>query len=150
MVIRLLGRFSYSRKTKFGRGYKGMTLSVRPTVYTIIPDSYFSYGETYKVHTWQKDCIWPTNVSRFSPMAISASPRSLKGKVQYSCSVHIFLMEKQWNFLLHIKIAYDLRVCHDFHSWLIRQFQGNWKEKCNISVRFIFFLWRNIETSYLT
>uniref|UniRef100_K1QGI1 Uncharacterized protein n=1 Tax=Magallana gigas TaxID=29159 RepID=K1QGI1_MAGGI len=33
--------------------------------------------------------------------------------MQNSCPVHIFLMGKHWKFLLHTKIAYDLRVCHD-------------------------------------
>lgn len=31
-----------------------------------------------------------------------------------SCQVNIFLMEEQCKFLLHTKIASDLKVCHDF------------------------------------
>lgn len=44
------------------------------------------------------------------------SSRSMEGKVQNSCTVYIFLMEKYWKFLLHIIIAYDLRVCHDIDT----------------------------------
>lgn len=28
--------------------------------------------------------------------------------------IHIFLIEKYWKFLLHIKIAYGMRMCPDF------------------------------------
>lgn len=60
--------------------------------------------------------------------------------VQYY-SVHIFLMEKLWKFLLHTKIAYELRVCRDLDPKLyaIWQVQGHWKEKFIICVCFISF-----------
>lgn len=52
-----------------------------------------------------------------------------KEKVHYLCLVYTLLMEKHWTFLLHIKIAYDLRVCHDFDPRSFWQVQGHWKKK---------------------
>uniref|UniRef100_K1Q234 Uncharacterized protein n=1 Tax=Magallana gigas TaxID=29159 RepID=K1Q234_MAGGI len=46
-------------------------------------------------------------------------------KVQTSCLVHIFLMDKYWKFLIHIKIAYNLRVCHDLDPRSIEEVQAN-------------------------
>lgn len=76
-------------------------------------------------------------MSWFWPKVIWSNSGSLKRNVQYSCSVHIFLMEKHWNFLLHIKIAYDLRV---FHPWLFRQVQGHWKELFKILLLLFIFI----------
>ena len=59
-------------------------------------------------------------------------------------------MEKHWKFLLHTKIAYDLRVCHDLDPRSFGQGQGHWQKKCKIRVRSLSFLWRSIECSYFT
>lgn len=50
---------------------------------------------------------------------------SLEGKVQYSCPVPIFLIELYWKFLVHTKIAYELRVFHDFVQSTFGQVQGH-------------------------
>lgn len=44
-----------------------------------------------------------------------------------SCS-YLF-MEKDWKFLLHTKIVYDLKMCHNFISKLLGHVQCHWKEK---------------------
>eukprot|EP00105_Crassostrea_gigas_P038152 XP_019922300.1 PREDICTED: CD109 antigen-like [Crassostrea gigas] len=46
-------------------------------------------------------------------------------KEQNSCPVHIFLMDKYWKFLIHIKIAYNLSMCHDIDPRSIEQVQGH-------------------------
>lgn len=89
----IVGRFSYSRKTKFGGVYRNYLVRPSNCLYNR-PDSYMSYEETFKVHTWQKDCLWPRSVWWFWPKVIWSSSRSLKGNVKYSCSDHIFLMDK--------------------------------------------------------
>lgn len=63
-------------------------------------------------------------------------------------SIHIFLVEKHWRFLLHTKITYDIRMCHDFIPMSFELVQCQWKEKCKIRVRSVSFSWRNIESSY--
>lgn len=40
-------------------------------------------------------------------------------------------------------------MSHEFGPRLFGKVQGHW-DKCKIRVRFIFFLWRNIESSYFT
>lgn len=46
--------------------------------------------------------------------------------------VHIFLIEKNWRFLLNTNIAYDHRVWHVFYPSSFLQAQGYWKKKkCN-------------------
>lgn len=50
--------------------------------------------------------------------------------MNYSYPVYIFLMEKQWKFLLNTKIAYDLSVRHDFDLTSFRKVQGYLKKKC--------------------
>lgn len=51
-------------------------------------------------------------------------------------SIRLYLsyqvMEKHRNFLLHTKIACDLRLCYDFDLRSFEQIQGHWKEKCKI------------------
>lgn len=47
-------------------------------------------------------------------------------------------MENHWKFLLHIKVAYDLRECHDFDPKTFDQVQGHWKENCVIRARSIY------------
>ena len=37
-------------------------------------------------------------------------------------------MEKHWKFLLHTKIAYDLRVCHDLDPRSFGQGQSHWQK----------------------
>lgn len=57
--------------------------------------------------------------------------------------VHIFLIEKNWRFLLNTKIAYDHRVWHVFYPSSFLQVQGYWKKKkCNICDRSMFVSWR--------
>ena len=58
------------------------------------------------------------------------STLSVRLSLQNSSPVHIFLMEKHWKFLLHTKIAYDLRVCHDLDPRSFGQGQGHWQKKC--------------------
>lgn len=49
-------------------------------------------------------------------------------------------MKKRWTFLLHIKIVYGLRVCHDFDQRSFEQVQGHQKEKCkNLNSVHIFY-----------
>lgn len=50
--------------------------------------------------------------------------RSMEGKVENSFQFHIYLMEKNFKFLLHTWIAYDLRVCHDFDPESVLQVPG--------------------------
>lgn len=58
----------------------------------------------------------------------------------HSSPVHIFHMKKRLTFLFHIKIAYDLRVCHDFDQRSFEQVQGHQKEKCkNLNSVHIFY-----------
>lgn len=47
------------------------------------------------------------------PKVFWAGSRSLEGKVQSLCLDYISLIKKHWTFLLHIKIAYDVRSCHE-------------------------------------
>lgn len=63
--------------------------------------------------------------------------------MQNKCLVHIFLIEKNRKFLLHTKITYDLRVCHDFDPQSLVKI-------CKIRVRSISLLWRSIECQYFT
>lgn len=55
-------------------------------------------------------------------------PRPLKGSgVQDLCRVHFVLIERHWNFLLHTKIDFNLKVCHDFDGRSFRQVQDHGK-----------------------
>lgn len=53
-----------------------------------------------------------------------------------SCLVNNFLTEQHWEFFLHGKIAYRLRVCHDFDTMSkvilphYRSLEENVKNKC--------------------
>lgn len=70
-----------------------------------------SYGESLTVFTLHNDCLWPWGVSWFWLKVIWVSLRSPHLKEFHNlCLVYTFLMVKHWVFLLHIKIAYDLRV----------------------------------------
>lgn len=91
-----------------------------------------SYGETLDVPTLLKDCLW-----------------SDKEKV-HLCLIYTSLMKRHWTVLPHVKISYDLRVCHDFDPRSFVQVQGHWREKSNSCVRSIPFLWRDIGHSYFT
>lgn len=59
----------------------------------------------YKI-TLLKDCVWPEGVSwSFGQVQVL-----WKEKVQNLCLVFNIHKEKHWKFLLHIKIAFDLRL----------------------------------------
>lgn len=89
--------------------------SVRPSVcFCDRVHPYLSRRKTLEVLTSHENYLWHKDVSWFYPNVIWARSMSMEGKVQNSCPVCIFLMEKHWKFLLHAKIANDLRVCHDF------------------------------------
>lgn len=69
-------------------------------------------------------------------------------KMSISCPVFIFLMEKHWMFLLHTKIAYDLRMCHALDPSSFGKVQGHLKEKFIFCVWSSSFLRRNIESYF--
>lgn len=57
-----------------------------------------------------------------------------------SCLVNNFLTEQHWEFFLHGKIAYRLRVCHDFDTMSkvilphYRSLEENVNNKCLVFV----------------
>lgn len=53
----------------------------------------------------------------------------VRPSVQNSCPVHIFFREKQWKFLLHRDVDYDLWVCHVLDPRYFGQCQGHWRKK---------------------
>lgn len=57
-----------------------------------------------------------------------------------------------WKLLLYLKIAYNLRECHNFDSRSFEQVQSHGKEKVqNFCLVYCeCFLWRIIESSYFT
>lgn len=55
----------------------------------------------------------------------------VRPSVQNSCPVHIFFREKQWKFLLHRDVDYDLWVCHVLDPRYFGQCQGHWRKKWN-------------------
>lgn len=69
--------------------------------------------------------------------------------VLYSCPVHIFLKETHWKFLLHKKIAYDLRVCHEIDPRLLKKVKITERKGHNLCLVYIF-LCRNIRSFYFT
>lgn len=60
------------------------------------------------------------------------SSRSLEGIVHNLLPVHTFLMEKLWKFPLHIKIANDLRICHDLDPRSFVKVKSYCLKKCTI------------------
>lgn len=63
------------------------------------------------VSTSQNDSLWPED---FDPRTFWKVYGHWKNKIINLCLVYIFLKEKYWKFLLHIKTANDLRVRHKF------------------------------------
>lgn len=62
-----------------------------------------------------------------------------------SCPVHISLMEKHWKILLHSKVAYDLRVCHDLTQviWASsRSLEGKVPNLCLLLIFFVEKHWK--------
>lgn len=104
------------------RGYihVGITLSVGQSVFAIMYISF--YGGTLE------SMIWPEGVSRFWPKVIWASSKLQEEKVRNLCLLYAILMKKYWKFLLHKKIAYYLRVCHDLDQRSFVQVQGHSKK----------------------
>lgn len=52
--------------------------------------------------------------------------------------------KKDWKFLPHTNIAYDLRMCHEFDPGSFWQVQGHLEKKFIICDCFKLLLWRNI------
>lgn len=72
-------------------------------IWAIMSCSYLLFGEALES---LKDCVWPEGVSwSFGQVQVL-----WKEKVQNLCLVFNIHKEKHWKFLLHIKIAFDLRL----------------------------------------
>lgn len=52
--------------------------------------------------------------------------------------VHIFFMNKDWNFLLYTNIVYDLRVCIVLDPRSFVRGQWQWQKKYKIRVQTLF------------
>lgn len=89
-----------------------------------------------KVVTSQKDClIW--SVSWFWPNVIRTSSEF---HIKFVFKIYVFSKKKRKHltFLLYTKIAYDLRICHEFDSMSLKQDQISLEEKghklCPVSI----------------
>lgn len=90
---------------------------------------YYSCGDILEVVISHKCCLW------LYPSSFGQGQGHWQ-KVQNSCPLYIFLMEKHWKFLIYRKIAYDLRVSHNLDQWSFGQVKSHWlKEILNFCLR---------------